>query len=442
VNGAVLPESRDNQAFKAAKRSLLLRDSFTFAVLLAVSLVLFGVTYFLFRSFESHREDLGHRWAQRGEAALTAHHPDQAVVALRAALNYAPDEVSYQLLLAQALADSGHTEEAAAYYLNRWETTPGDGLVNLQLARLARQKNDSQEAVEYYRAAIFGDWGANGAEKRRQVRLELSDYLIQRRDLAGARVELLIGASNAPDGPDSDLLYADRLQAAGDLHDALKYYDKAIADSPHQSDALEKAGRIAYALGDYSKAHSLLERALKYITPLAKGEAKNAPETAAVEERERSIVALEQKADRMQDLDLSRELSAHDRSTHLAAAAAIAQRRLNVCVAQVQGPVNAQTASAPPPVANGQRPAQITPASASAPLLPALQALTTRWKSASMPANRRAVIGDATAQDNLMALIFDTEMISAATCGQPQGDDALLLHMASDPVLSGTAGAK
>jgi len=438
VSAAVIGESKEKQAIKAAKRRLLLRDSLTFLVLFTVALVLFGVTYFLFRSFESHRDDLGQRWAQRGEAALRAHHPEQAVVALRAALNYAPDDLNYQLLLAQSLADSGHTDEAAAYYLNRWETTPGDGFVNLQLARLARQKDNSQQAVEYYRAAIFGDWGANGADKRRQVRMELSDYLIQRRDLAGARVELLIGASNAPDGPRSDLLYADRLQSAGDLSDAMKYYDKAIADSPHQSEALEKAGRVAYALGNYRKAHSLLDRALKYVG----SQGKIAPEAAAVEERESSIVALAQKADRMQELDLSRELSARERFTHLAAAAAIAQKRLNSCTAQMQASASGAPGAASAPISSGPRPAQITPANASAPLPPDLQALTVRWKSASTPANRRAVVSDASAQDNMTALIFDTEMISAAACGQPEGDDALLLQMASNPRLSGSAGAQ
>jgi len=442
VSAAVIPESRDNQGMKAAKRRLLLRDSLTFLVLLTVASVLFGVTYFLFRSFESHRDDLGQRWAQRGEAALRAHQPEQAIVALRAALNYAPDEVSYQLLLAQALADSGHTDEAAAYYLNRWETTPGDGLINLQLARLARQKDNSQQAVEYYRAAIFGDWGANGAERRRQVRMELSDYLIQRRDLAAARVELLIGASNAPDGPRSDLLYADRLQSAGDLNDAMKYYDKAIADSPHQSEALEKAGRVAYALGNYRKARSLLDRALKYVTSSGKGESKIATGAAAIEQREQSIIALAQNADRMQELNLSRELPARERFTHLAAAAAIAQKRLNSCVAQVQASANAAAGTASAPILSGPRAAQITPATSSSPLPPDLQALAVRWKTASSPANRRALVNDATAQDNLTALIFDTEMISAAVCKQPEGDDALLLQMASNPLLSGSAGAR
>jgi tetratricopeptide (TPR) repeat protein len=246
--------SEEDRVVKAAKRRLLLRDSATFSLLALIAAALFGVTLFLFRSFESHRDDLGQRWAGRGQQALAARRPEDAIVALRAALTYAPDEVGYRMLLAQALAESGHTEEATTYYLNRWEEAPGDGVVNLQLARLARQKGDSQQAVEYYRAAIFGDWGANGATKRRLVRMELSDYLIEHRDLAAARAELLIGASNAPGGARSDLLYADRLQAAGDLSDAMKYYNKAIAADPHQSEALEKAGRVAFALGQYRHA--------------------------------------------------------------------------------------------------------------------------------------------------------------------------------------------
>src|SRR6185437_14555862 len=91
-----------------AKRRLFLRDSLTFVVLTLLTGVLFLVTLFLFRSFTSHRAELAVRWSGRGKAALDAGKPDQAMVALRTALSYAPDTRSYELLLAQALADSGH----------------------------------------------------------------------------------------------------------------------------------------------------------------------------------------------------------------------------------------------------------------------------------------------------------------------------------------------
>lgn len=434
-----------DKTLKAAKRRLMLRDSVTFSILSLVAAALFGVTFFLFRSFESHRDDLGQRWASRGQQALTAHRPEDAIFALRAALTYAPDDVDYQLLLAQALADSGHTDEATSYYLNRWESAPGDGFVNLQLARLARQKGDAPQSVEYYRAAIFGDWGANGATKRRLVRMELSDYLIERRDLAAARAELLIGASNAPEGIRSDLLYADRLQAAGDLTDAMQYYQKALAYDPHQSEALEKAGRVAFALGQYRHARSFLDRALKYLKPNGR-ESANARE-AATASRADSITELARRADRMQQLDLSRELPARDRAAHLEAAAQIAHQRLNSC-AQKSPAYNPVTPAADqqPTISPAPEAALGYPRNRSIPgaalLPPDLQALEARWKSAQSPAVRRALGSDAAMQDNMTQLIFDTELITAGTCGAPSGDDALLLQMAADQGNANAMGLK
>ena len=121
----------------SVKRRLILRDALTFLSLTLITAVLFAITLFLFRSFASHREELAQRWSARGQEAMSSGHPDQAIVALRTALSYAPGERSYELLLAQALGDAGHTEESYNYFLGLWETQPGDGFTNLRLARLA-----------------------------------------------------------------------------------------------------------------------------------------------------------------------------------------------------------------------------------------------------------------------------------------------------------------
>jgi len=176
----------------SVKRRLILRDALTFLSLTLITVVLLAVTLFLFHSFSTHRKELAQRWAARGQAAIAAGHPDQAIVALRTALSHAPGEQSYELLLAQALGDAGHTEEAYNYFLGLWETQPGNGLINLRLARLAANKNDMQAAINYYRAAIYGTWEGDAMLRRRGLRLELSRYLIAHHDLSSARSELLV----------------------------------------------------------------------------------------------------------------------------------------------------------------------------------------------------------------------------------------------------------
>src|SRR5258708_7721481 len=245
----------------SVKRRLILRDALTFLSLTLITVVLVAVTLFLFHSLAVHRQDLAQRWAARGQVAIASGRADQAIVALRTALSYAPGDRSYELLLAQALGDAGHTEEAYNYFLGLWETQPGDGFINLRLARLAANKNDMQAAINYYRAAIYGTWEGDEIVRRRDLRLELSRYLIAHHDLSSARTELLVAAGNAPDDAGLALTLAPLLEQAGAPYDALNYYQRVLAREPNNQQALEAAGRLEYGFGHFEEAHRLLERA-------------------------------------------------------------------------------------------------------------------------------------------------------------------------------------
>jgi tetratricopeptide (TPR) repeat protein len=232
---------------ETTKRALILRDSFTFLVLGLMTLVLFAVTLFLFRSFKGHRAELATSFAAEGRTELLQGKPADAVKSLRAALAYAPDDYSSQLLLAQALADSGEIDQATNYFMNLWEARPGDGFLNLQLAKLERRKGNRVDAIRYYRDSIFGDWRGDGTVKRRDVRLELVAYLMSGGDYPAARAELLIAAGNAPDNLEFNLSFADKLRAIGDASDSLTYYQKALADDPGNSQALEGLSQLGIA---------------------------------------------------------------------------------------------------------------------------------------------------------------------------------------------------
>jgi Tfp pilus assembly protein PilF len=373
------------------RRALILHDSLTFLTLALVALVLFVVTLFLFRSFEGHRDDLARRWSTRGRQQLQQGKPDQAVASLRAALTYDPDNLAYQLLLAESLAASGHLDQASAYFLNLWATRPGDGFINLQLARLTRRKGDAPRTIEYYRAAIFGDWQTDGILQRRAVRLELIDYLLQRGDLPAARTELHIVVGNAPNDSALNLLVGRKFLTASDPIAALAAFRRSIAADPKNGPALEAAGRLAYTLGDYGHAHAWLRRAIQQDA---------APDTPASKAHIEELSALAADASRSLDLSLSRDLPARERATHILTAWKIAQSRIAACAAT----------SSPPQ--------------------PAMQELQARWQTADKPTNRRVLVENATAQDSMTQLIYDTEVATAQTCGQPTGDDALLLQLA------------
>ena len=380
------------------RRELMLRDGVTFLTLTVVAAALFGVTLLLFRSFEDHRLDLSNTWAARGQAALAQHRPADAVNAYRVALSYTPENRDYQLKLAQALAEEGRTEEATNYFLTLWDTEPGDGFINLMLARLSARAGHPQQAINYYQASIFGNWPGNGVEIRRDVRLELVGILLQQHEPDAARLQLLTAASNAPPTDKLNLQFGERFEQMGDLPDALTYYRKAVTDAPGQRAPLAKAGNTAYQLGEYAEAHRLLTRAAQ-----AKSQNRDSAETS-------NLTLMAARSERLLELQVSPQSSLEERYRHLQVDSHIAQQRLAACMSQAgAGSTAAQPSLAVAPLA----------------------ALATQWQSATDPASRNLLQQDAGVQNARMQLVFETEQTAARVCGPPEGDDALLLTLAS-----------
>ena len=104
--------------------------------------------------------------------------PREAVADFRNALAYSRDNDLYRLRLAQALMADHRPQEARSHLLSLWEKEPGDGTLNLELARLAAMWGDTPQAVRYYHAAIYGVWPDEPMAHRWQIRFELSEYLL------------------------------------------------------------------------------------------------------------------------------------------------------------------------------------------------------------------------------------------------------------------------
>lgn len=369
-----------------------MRDSVTLLVLVLATAALYAVTSLLFRSFATHRADLAKQFASSGKAALAAGHPAQAIAALRVSLSYDPDDSSNRLLFADALARAHHVEEATNYFLTLRDTTPADGYINLQLARLARTKGDISAAIQYYRASSLGNWSGDALTERRKVQLEFADYLIQNGDFRTARSEILIAATNAPETAQLDELFGDKFVKADDPAAALAYYRKSARLNPHGFSALFKAGTIAYQLADYEGAADLLGHAVR----IADTSRQSGPDVSQAK-------ALAATSRRILSLSISPAVPPFRRLQHLHTALPIAKARLASCLAQI---------------------------GSTAPPSQSLQLLQAQWQSAAKLIAKR-IQPDATAdQDALAQLIFDTEIQTAQICGAPGGDDALLLHLA------------
>ena len=384
--GAILtPEER------LARRRLILRDAISLLSLFLITAIIFTLTLFLFRSFTNHRQELGARWKTRGEAALRAGHPEVAIDDLRSSLAYVPNRET-EIELAIALAAAGRTQEAAVYFSTLWESAPGDGTINLQLARLAAKQGDETQAIFYYQSALDGTWQGNGYDRRREVRLELARYLIARREYSPARTQLQIAAGNSPDNPAIKIEIAGLLEQAADPQDALGIYRSLILRPDAPVAALEGAGRTAFAVGLYRVAADSLGRAL--ASPFTSPQ----PENQIVADR--TMLEISQ---HILTLYPAYDLPPRTRAERVLAIRRIARGRLFSCAGS--------SAAAPPKLA----------------------ALVSRWDLLPSEFTLPQLEQQPDLEQSLLQLAWDTETTTSQVCGAPAGEDALLLRISQNP---------
>jgi thioredoxin-like negative regulator of GroEL len=170
------------------------------------------------------RAKLEHEWAERGAHDLAAGRASDAADDYYAAQAYSRDHGRYRLDLARALIAAARTSEARAELETLWSDAPGSGVVNLELARIAKGEGDVDDAARAYHAAIDGAWESNPAAARRSARLELAQLFVERGLLPQADAELTI----------------------------------LLADPPVDPRAAVLAGRIAFSRGDYRTAAAQL----------------------------------------------------------------------------------------------------------------------------------------------------------------------------------------
>jgi tetratricopeptide (TPR) repeat protein len=243
-------------------RAYLTREPVVLALLTVLAVVLFLVVGGLSRAFHAQQESLGQRWFSRGVADLQAQRFDSAVTEFRAALRYSRDDYSYQLNLAEALVGLKRTSEAQAYFINLWDRQPEDGLVNLELARIAAQKQETDKALRYYHNAIYATWPGNEEVERRDARLELIEFLLRIHSRAQAQAELIALEANLGDDPAQQARVGDLFMRAQDYEHALDCYRLSLKSDRRNRVALAGAGLAAFELGRYPVAQRYLQAAV------------------------------------------------------------------------------------------------------------------------------------------------------------------------------------
>jgi tetratricopeptide (TPR) repeat protein len=251
------PGRLDNLRLYLRQRPVML------AFLTGLAVVFFLVVSGLASVYRAQHEALGDRWFQRGEADLNAHRYEAAVTDFRAALLYSRDNYTYQLNLAEALIGMGKTAQANAYLLNLWDREPDDGLVDLELARIAGQRGQIEQSIHYYHDAVYAVWPGDQEHQRREARLELVDLLLRNSQKGQAQAELIALAENAREDPAEQNRLGDLFLRADDYEHALATYAHAIKLNRRDTAALSGAGYAAFQLQRYSLAQHYLQDAVE-----------------------------------------------------------------------------------------------------------------------------------------------------------------------------------
>lgn len=224
--------------------------------------LLFAITAALARTYHAREEGLVSEWFQKGNADLANGKPGQAFEDFRNSLSYGPENPAVQLRLAEALLSDGRFNEAHSYLVNLWDRTPGSGEVNLDLAHVVMQTGDVDQTIRYFRGAISGNWEKDPALQRRQVRLELCDFLLAHRRTEDAQAEIAGLAADTPTEAAALREENGRLfLRVGEPGKALAEFEAALRINPQQSQWLADAGQVAFEDGDYLKAETYFSKA-------------------------------------------------------------------------------------------------------------------------------------------------------------------------------------
>ena len=364
-------------------RRYLSREPVILALLSIAAVIFFLAVTGLSRVYHGQRESLGSRWFGRGVADLKLQRYDSAITEFRAALLYSRDDYDYQLNLAEALLGLKRTNEASAYLLNLWDREPENGLVNLELARIAAQRGQTEQALRYYHDAIYATWPGDQRVQRRDARVELIEYLLKINATTQAQSELIALEANLGDDPAQQLRVGDLFLQARDYQNALSAYLLCLKTDRHNHAAIAGAGLAAFDLGRYSEAERYLEEAV----------------AAAPSDT--------QSADRLKTAELvlrmdpfRRQISAAERDRTVISAFEVAGERIKACATPATAPAAWQ------------------------------QDLAARWAKMKPQITEQGLRRNPDLLEGAMDLVFSTERQTSATCGAPTGTDLALLLIA------------
>ena len=247
-------KSRASSAVGASPRALV-----ALFVVMATLLVMTGYLAASFHDYESYR---GERHAERARVLADAGDHDRSIDEYREALTYARDNLDYRLDLTVALYEAGRLEEAETYLRELLATDPTSAVPNLYLAQISAERDEVDEAVTYYRSAIYGRWPSNPVQRRIQTRFTLVQLLERSGERMQAVAELLELRDEVPDNPEVAARVAWSLLLAGAPGRALEVFEGLVERDTNDAVAHSGMAEAEFALDHFLTARTHFRRAL------------------------------------------------------------------------------------------------------------------------------------------------------------------------------------
>ncbi len=240
----------------------LSREPVILALLTGLAVVSFLAVTGLSRLYQAQQESLATEWSARGVHDLNAGHYKLAITEFQTALQYSRGNDDYQLSLAQALLGLDRTDEAYAYLINLWDRQPENGMVNLELARIAVERSQTEQALRFYHNAIYATWPGNLEAERRKTRLELIDYLLRINERTQAESQLIALEANTGDDAAQQAQLGALFLKVQDNGRALAAFRESLKRERRNPAAYAGAGAAAFHLGMYPMAERYLQEAV------------------------------------------------------------------------------------------------------------------------------------------------------------------------------------
>jgi tetratricopeptide (TPR) repeat protein len=220
-------------------------------------------------------------WFSRGEVAAARHDPAAAIAAFKRGGAGARGSRDRAIALARALVANHQPDDARELLMARRLDAPEDTAINLELARIAVQRNDVTEAIRFFNDVLYAPPAEGDDPAHPQLRLELATFLVEHRQPARAVSELMVAAER-PLSPAERLAVGRLFEQAGELEKALAQYAEVRRAVPGDAQATFGAARVLAALQRYRQAQPLFH-AVRDRDPAARDQSEVVDQVLALD---------------------------------------------------------------------------------------------------------------------------------------------------------------